>query len=78
MLVMADVGGETTAKILYDYKRILYRNRINKGRDAKKAFVAYMHEMLGDMDTSLKLETKPSVILMVGVNGVGKTTTIGK
>lgn len=36
MLVMADVGGETTAKILYDYKRILYRNRINKGRDAKK------------------------------------------
>lgn len=30
------------------------------------------------MDTSLKLETKPSVILMVGVNGVGKTTTIGK
>lgn len=78
MLVMADVGGETTAKILYDYKRILYRNRINKGRDAKKAFVAYMHEMLGDMDTSLKLGTKPSVILMVGVNGVGKTTTIGK
>lgn len=78
MLVMADVGGETTAKILYDYKRILYRNRINKGRDAKKAFVAYMHDMLGDMDTSLKLETKPSVILMVGVNGVGKTTTIGK
>ena len=78
MLVMADVGGETTAKILYDYKRILYRNRINKGRDAKKAFVAYMHEMLGNMDTSLKLETKPSVILMVGVNGVGKTTTIGK
>ena len=78
MLVMADVGGETTAKILYDYKRILYRNRINKGRDAKKAFFAYMHEMLGDMDTSLKLETKPSVILMVGVNGVGKTTTIGK
>ena len=64
MLVMADVGGETTAKILYDYKRILYRNRINKGRDAKKAFVSYMHEMLGDMDTSLKLETKPSVILM--------------
>ena len=57
MLVMADVGGETTAKILYDYKRILYRNRINKGRDAKKAFVSYMHDMLGEMDTSLKLET---------------------
>ena len=34
--------------------------------------------MLGGLDTSLKLETKPSVVLMVGVNGVGKTTTIGK
>lgn len=78
MLIMADVGGEATAKILYDYKRILYRNRIMKGTDAKKAFVNYMHEMLGEMDTELKLETKPSVILMVGVNGVGKTTTIGK
>ena len=59
MLIMADVGGEATAKILYDYKRILYRNRIMKGTDAKKAFVNYMHEMLGEMDTELKLETKP-------------------
>lgn len=78
MLIMADVGGETTAKILYDYKYILIRRRIMKGRDAKAAFVEYMHDMLGDMDTHLKLCTKPSVILMVGVNGVGKTTTIGK
>ena len=78
MLIMADVGGETTAKILYDYKHILLRQRINKGRDAKAAFVGYMKDMLGNMDTGLKLETKPSVILMVGVNGVGKTTTIGK
>lgn len=78
MLVMADVGGETTAKILYDYKRIIFRQRIMKGRPAKEAFVKYMQDMLGEMDTSLKLETTPSVILMVGVNGVGKTTTIGK
>lgn len=78
MLIMADVGGETTAKIMYDYKHILLRSRINRGKDAKVAFVGYMHSMLGQMDTQLKLETKPSVILMVGVNGVGKTTTIGK
>lgn len=78
MLIMADVGGETTAKIMYDYKHILLRSRINRGRDAKAAFVGYMRDMLGQMDTNLKLETKPSVILMVGVNGVGKTTTIGK
>lgn len=78
MLIMADVGGETTAKIMYDYKHILLRRRIMKGRDAKAAFVEYMQDMLGEMDTELKLKTKPSVILMVGVNGVGKTTTIGK
>ena len=70
MLIMADVGGETTAQIMMDYKRILLRRYINKGKAAK--------DMLGNMDTKLKLDTKPSVILMVGVNGVGKTTTIGK
>ena len=37
-----------------------------------------MLDMLGDMDSSMKLDTKPSVVIMVGVNGVGKTTTIGK
>ena len=78
MLIMADVGGETTAQIMMDYKRILLRRYINKGKAAKEAFVGYMQDMLGNMDTKLKLDTKPSVILMVGVNGVGKTTTIGK
>lgn len=78
MLIMADVGGETTAQIMMDYKRILLRRYINKGKAAKEAFVEYMRDMLGTMDTQMKLTTKPSVILMVGVNGVGKTTTIGK
>lgn len=78
MLIMADVGGETTAHIMMDYKRILLRRYINKGKAAKEAFVEYMRDMLGTMDTQMKLTTKPSVILMVGVNGVGKTTTIGK
>lgn len=78
MLIMADVGGETTAQIMMDYKRILLRRYINKGKAAKEAFVEYMRDMLGTMDTQMKLTTKPSVILMVGVNGIGKTTTIGK
>lgn len=78
MLIMADVGGETTAQIMMDYKRILLRRYINKGKAAKEAFVEYMRDLLGTMDTQMKLTTKPSVILMVGVNGVGKTTTIGK
>lgn len=78
ILIMSDVGGETTAKILYDYKHVIFRNRISKGRDAKAALLKILTDMLGEMDNSLKLESKPSVILMVGVNGVGKTTTIGK
>ena len=78
-LIMADIGAENVAKILYNYKYLLLRERINRdGRAAKAALVSLMKEFMGDLDTSLKLETKPSVILMVGVNGVGKTTTIGK
>ena len=78
ILIMSDVGGETTAKILYDYKHVIFRQRIRHGKDAKAALIKILLDMLGENDNSLKLETKPSVILMVGVNGVGKTTTIGK
>lgn len=78
ILVMADVGGETVQKILFDYKHILVRRNIMRGIDARAAFIDYMLDMLGDMDSSMKLDTKPSVVIMVGVNGVGKTTTIGK
>ena len=78
-LIMADIGAENVAKILYNYKYLLLRERITRdGRDAKAALVSLMKEFMGDLDSSLKLDTKPSVILMVGVNGVGKTTTIGK
>lgn len=78
ILIMSDVGGETTAKILYDYKHVIFRNRINRAKDAKAALLKILTDMLGETDNTLKLNTKPSVILMVGVNGVGKTTTIGK
>ena len=78
ILIMSDVGGETTAKILYDYKHIIFRQRINRARDARAALIKLLLGRLGEMDNSLKLDTKPAVILMVGVNGVGKTTTIGK
>lgn len=78
LLVMADVGGETAAKILYEYKHMIIRRRIMRGRDARAALVEIMENMLGTADNSLKLNTVPSVIIMVGVNGVGKTTTIGK
>lgn len=78
LLVMSDMGAETTAQLLYDYKRMIYRQRIMKPRPAREALVYLLMQMLSDNDPEMKLTTKPSVILMVGVNGVGKTTTIGK
>ena len=78
LLVMSDMGAETTAQLLYDYKRMIYRQRIMKPRPAREALVYLLMQMLSDNDPEMKLTTQPSVILMVGVNGVGKTTTIGK
>ena len=78
LLVMSDMGAETTTQLLYDYKRMIYRQRIMKPRPAREALVYLLMQMLSDNDPEMKLTTKPSVILMVGVNGVGKTTTIGK
>lgn len=78
LLVMSDMGAENVAQLLFDYKRMIYRNRISKARPARDALVGMLTDVLAGNDPTMKLDTKPSVILMVGVNGVGKTTTIGK
>lgn len=78
LLVMSDMGAENVAQLLYDYKRLIYRNYISKARPAREALIGMLTDMLSDNDPKMKLDSKPSVILMVGVNGVGKTTTIGK
>lgn len=78
LLVMSDMGAENVAQLLFDYKRIIYRNRISKARPARDALIGMLTDVLAGNDPTMKLDTKPSVILMVGVNGVGKTTTIGK
>ncbi len=78
LLVMSDMGAENVAQLLFDYKRLIYRNYITKARPAREALIGMLTDMLSDNDPKMKLDSKPSVILMVGVNGVGKTTTIGK
>lgn len=78
LLVMSDMGAENVAQLLFDYKRMIYRQRISKARQGREALIGMLTDMLGNNDPTMKLDTKPSVILMVGVNGVGKTTTIGK
>ena len=77
LLIMADVGVNATEQIIDEL-----RDRIRDGRlKEKEQITAALREILGEMigeGEPLKLETKPSVILVIGVNGVGKTTAIGK
>ena len=78
LLVMSDVGAANAEKVVQALKKMTWERRFRKGDEARAGLVEILSKMLGVADTALKLDTKPSVILMVGVNGVGKTTTIGK
>lgn len=77
LLVMSDVGVETSVKICDELRVRVKRDGITDTHQIKGIMHDIIVEMLGD-DVSLNLDTKPSVILVIGVNGVGKTTTIGK
>ncbi len=77
LLVMSDVGVETSLKICDELRTRIKQQGIKDPALIKGMMYDIIVEMLGD-DISLKLDTKPSVILVIGVNGVGKTTTIGK
>ncbi len=78
LLIISDVGAEVAEKVIYQMKKLTWEKRFRKGNEAREGLIEVLSKLLDSGDTSLKLETKPSVILMVGVNGVGKTTTIGK
>lgn len=78
LLVMSDVGAVTAEKIVQALKKMTWERRFRKGYEAREGLVELLCDMLTVNDAALKLDTTPSVILMVGVNGVGKTTTIGK
>ena len=77
LLVMSDVGVETSLKICDELRARVKQDGITDPSQIKSIMHGIIIEMLGE-DTALKLDTKPSVILVIGVNGVGKTTTIGK
>ena len=78
MLVLADAGVPTAEKVDYLMHRKTWEDRYRKGEEAREGLISILTGLLNVGSTELKLNTKPSVILMVGVNGVGKTTTIGK
>lgn len=76
-LIMADIGVETTMQIIDTLKEKILRDRVNDASQIRKYLKETMLEMM-EGEQGLILQTKPVVILIIGVNGVGKTTTIGK
>lgn len=78
-LLMADVGVEATTEIIERLTDRVERKQLKDANALKEALQQELAALLGDVEHQLQLpEKKPAVILMVGVNGVGKTTTIGK
>jgi len=77
-LIMADLGVETVTKAVTRLRERTKREGYLKGEDIENALEEILTELIDIGGSGLKLETKPAVILVIGVNGVGKTTTIGK
>ena len=77
-LIMSDVGVETSCKIISNLRNRIKKEKLEDEEQVKNALREEMEHILDDVDNTLKLNTNPSVILVVGVNGVGKTTSIGK
>ena len=77
-LILADLGVETSTKATDRLRKVIRERRLKTPEEAKEALKEILAEMLSVGDTALNLSTTPSVMLVIGVNGVGKTTTIGK
>ena len=75
---MSDVGVETSVKIISELRNRIKKDNIKDEDGVKQALRGEIKKVFDSVDNSLKLASKPSVILVVGVNGVGKTTSIGK
>ena len=77
-LILADLGVETAGRAVESLRRRVKEEKIREPEEAKAALKDILVEMLDVGDTRLRLDTQPSAVLVIGVNGVGKTTTIGK
>ena len=77
-LIMADVGAQTSFDIIEELRERVKEKKIIDAEEVKVELYNVISDILSSNDNTMKLNTKPSVILVVGVNGVGKTTSIGK
>jgi fused signal recognition particle receptor len=78
ILITADIGIDATQKIIDGLKAKVKEKRITEASQIKGLLGQQITEMLSSENQDLQLNTKPSVIMVIGVNGVGKTTSIGK
>ncbi len=77
-LILADLGASVAHDAVKKLRDVVYQKSIQSGEGVKQALREILIEKLNVGDTALDLSTKPSVVLVIGVNGVGKTTSIGK
>ena len=77
-LILADLGVGTATKAVERLRKEARQKRLQTTEEGRECLKEILAEMLDLGDTALQLTTKPSVVLVIGVNGVGKTTTIGK
>ncbi|WP_346887230.1 signal recognition particle-docking protein FtsY [Clostridium sp. UBA1056] len=78
VLITSDIGVETSVEIIERLKKKVIAERISDTEEILPAMKFIIMDMLGDYETSIVPETTPEVRLIIGVNGVGKTTSIGK
>lgn len=78
VLITSDIGVETSVEIIERLRKKVVSERINDTEEILPAMKSIIMDMLGDYETSIIPESTPEVRLVIGVNGVGKTTSIGK
>ncbi len=77
-LIMADLGMETSVALIDELRSRVKRKHIKDGNEVKKELQSVISDALCELDCEMKLDSTPAVVLVIGVNGVGKTTSIGK
>ena len=77
-LIASDVGMKTASLVLADLKERFKRNELSSPEQVRERLKQVLYDVLSERPASISLSGSPSVILVVGVNGTGKTTTIGK
>lgn len=77
-LIMADLGVETSVAVIDELRERVKKKHITDGTLVKEELYSVIADTLCEINSAMKLDSSPSVILVIGVNGVGKTTSIGK